>query len=227
MKSGIALKAKTYMIFTIASAVVGFSGVIFLMSKSNEASGEFSSLKKELKDENKVQKEFLSGKSKLIASQEKLDHLEAGVPSSAYVPTLLSELEHVGKEKGLILTGVKPKPVKEEKLSADDKKKGKKLEVKAYNELAIEVKGMGKYLSLPHFVQALESFPKIVGVTAIDISPKSGVQYLDENGQSPLEMTVLLKAYAFPEPGEKKQADENTDEHADRGKKNSEDSHEG
>ena len=205
--------AKLFMILTIATTVFGGAGVGYLVSNRGAAQKEFSTIRKQIRDEKKVQAELKEQQNKLQESSEKLAHLEAGVPDSAYIPTLLTELEMIGRSHGLEVTGVKPKEQKDSTPAQDsnstDKDK-KKVAKKSYNELLIEVKGNGVYKSIEGFVNALQQFPKIVGVISVDLTPrvKFGERNEADDGNKHLDVTINLRAYAFPSPSDTASRDE-------------------
>jgi Tfp pilus assembly protein PilO len=130
-----------------------------------------------------------------------LKHLEEGIPDFAYIPSLMTELEKAGKQFGIKILGVRPipKPMTPGKKGDSSKK--------AYEELAIEVKGFGNYGSVMRFVNSLQQFPKIVAARSVQLTPKA-----DPGQMRPdLDVVVELRAYVFPEA---KPADKPKDESA-------------
>lgn len=193
------MSAKFLLVMTVTTVLLGGAGVAWVASNRSQAQADFQSMRKQIRDEKKVQAELQEQKDKLLESSEKLAHLEAGVPDSAYIPTLLSELEAIGRSHGLDVTGVKPKEVKEPTSSGEGDAKKKK-DKKPYNELQIEVKGTGVYASIQGFVLALQQFPKIVGVISVDLTPRSKFGDKTDDGNHELEVTINLRAYAFSTP---------------------------
>lgn len=137
-----------------------------------------------------MQKDLDQSQKKLDDCQALLTHLEQGVPDHAYLPTMLSELEKVGKDNGIEVTGVKPilRP-------APPKKEGEKAQKKTYELLDIEVKGRGKFDAVRKFITAMNVFPKVVAARTVGLVPKtaSGQEWSDE-----LDITVELRAFVFP-----------------------------
>lgn len=187
---------KTYMIMAIGTFVIGLGASYFGYSRVTGVQGEVSALKTEVKDEKEVQAELDKAKSTLDECALKLQHLEQGVPQLAYVPTLMTELEKTGKQFGIKVLGVRPvvkqaAPAKiegQEELGAPKKK--------AYEEMTIEVKGIGSYGSVMRWVNALQQFPKIVAARSVTLSPKVEPGKADLS----LDVTVELRAYVFPQP---------------------------
>ena len=196
-----------WIIMTAASFLLGAGGNYFLLNRHSDSVDRLAKLKKEVRDEQQVKKELMLVQERLTDSKSKLDHLEQGIPATDYVPTLLAELEGLGRAKGLKITGVRPKPAdkkaekkKEEPkegADAEKEKKAKKPAPKSYEEWMIEVKGTGRYEAISNFVKALNAFPKIVGVFTLDIVPENTTRD-DTAGERNLEMSMEIKAYVFP-----------------------------
>ena len=125
-------------------------------------------------------------------------HLEKCVPEFAYVPTLMTDLETIGKQNNIEVLGVRPMP-------AVDKKgdKGKSTERKSYQELKIEIKGRGTFRAVQGFLKALTTFPKIVAARTVTLAPKMEV---GKTSGSKLDVVVELKTYVFPPAEDSKQA---------------------
>ncbi len=191
---------KTYMLMAIGTLVLGVGASYFGYSQMSGVQGEVATLKSEVKDEKSVQSELDKAKTMVDECALKLKHLEEGVPQLAYVPTLMTELEKSGKEYGIKILGVRPMP-KQSNLKKDADTGAAK---KAYEEMSIEVKGIGSYGSVMRWVNSLQTFPKIVAARSVQLTPKV------EQGQTAisLDVTVELKAYVFPEPKVVKPAEE-------------------
>jgi hypothetical protein len=97
-------------------------------------------------------------------------------------------------ENGIQVTGVKPVP----KIAPTKPAGGGANAVAsapAYEDLDIQVQGVGKYANVRRFIAALNAFPKIVAARTVDLEPKSmpGQEWSDV-----LDVTVDLRAYVFP-----------------------------
>jgi len=175
----------------VAGGIAGFFGYSGMTAKADEV----HRLKSEVKDARTVQKELDDSKAQLQETSEKLKHLEASVPDFAYVPTLLTELERVGKENGIEVLGVRPVPKPPEAKKPDDGEVSTSTvkQSKPYEELNIEIKGRGTYGDTMRFVQALQTFQKIVAARSVSLSPKT------EIGQTAkiLDVSIELRAYIF------------------------------
>jgi Tfp pilus assembly protein PilO len=182
-----------FLVMALVTFVVGGGMVFMQYTGLTEQTSRIEGLRKDRKDEKTVRAELAESQRKLDECIQKLSHLEQGVTESAYIPTMLKELERVGKGHGIVVTGVRPIPipVKQEK----DEEPGRRPK-KAYQELLIEVKGRGKYGDVMRFMGVLQSFPKIVAVRTVSLLPKAGAQ--PGQDEDKLDVTVELKAYAFP-----------------------------
>lgn len=187
---------RTYMFMAIGTFVAGLLASYFGYTRVTTVQGDVSALKAEVKDEKEVQAELDKAKQTLDACSAKLEHLEKNIPQFAYIPTLMTELEKTGKQYGLKVLGVRPVAKQlgiAKKEDADPTAAAKK----AYEEMTIEVKGIGSYGSVMRWVNSLQQFPKIVAARSVTLAPKV------EPGRTekPLDMTVELRAYVFKEPG--------------------------
>lgn len=193
---------KIFLILTIITVLAG-SGLSYMQFTSySEVKDDVETLKKTAKDPAQVQSELDDVILKLNDTRAKLTHLEQGVPEMEYVPTLLKELEKLGKECGIEVTGVRPVPVQAKPAPKNENGEATKAKRKPYNELDIEVKGRGNYGSVMKFINGLTVFPKIVAARTVSMQPKvdnrTGVA-----GAPKLDVTIELRSYLFPIDGEK------------------------
>jgi Tfp pilus assembly protein PilO len=184
---------KIFAMMALGMLVLGGAATFFGYSSMTEKESEVAQLKTEVKDAHTVQKELESSKAKLDECATKLKHLEANMPDFAYVPTMLAELERVGKENGIAVLGVRPipKPVVAKDPNADGT--GMTEQRKPYTELSIEVKGRGTYGSAMRFVKALQNFPKIVAARSVSLNPKTDPGL----PTATLDVSIELRAYVF------------------------------
>ncbi len=178
---------KLFLIMAIVVLAAGSGGVYMQFGALSSEESKISALKKDVRDPKSMQAEVDNSAKQLADCMVELNHLEKGVPETAYIPTLLTDLEKAGKANGIMVTGVRPVP----KVAVKDDKMTRK----AYDELDIEVKGTGNYAAVMKFVSALNSFPKIVAARMVTLNPKS-----DASKKGPgdvLDVTIQLKAYVF------------------------------
>lgn len=182
-------KATFLWILTAAIFLVGGGGSYMIYGGLSDKQAKINSLKAEAKDAEALEAELADLKTQVGESSDKLAHLEKGIPELAYIPTMLKELETFGKANGIDVKGVRPIPAPKDK-NAKVKKKAK-----PYNELAIEIKGKGKFRSVLNFIAALKTFPKIVAARTVSLTPKMSPK--NENSGTDLEVVVELRAFLF------------------------------
>lgn len=189
---------KIFVVLSLAAIVVGGAASFWSYNSLTDAKAHLAKLQADSKDEKHLQADLEKSKVSLDETTVKLQHLEQGVPSFAYVPTMLSELEKTGKSSGIDVIGVRPvvKPASAPKKDSEGGEQTPRR--KAYEELDIEVKGRGSYRSVMNFIYALGKFPKVVAARTVDLTPKV------ELGQSTgtLDVTISLRAYIFAQKDE-------------------------
>ncbi len=186
--------AKFWLLMTGLAVLGGASLVGFKFSSLNADREHINKLKAETQSQSSVQQQLDRSQKDLDDAKSVLTHLEQGVPSTAYVPTMLQQLQVTGQSCGISVTGVRPSVKSPTQASAPPADGSQTLSKPAYDSLDIEVKGRGDYSSALKFVKALETFPKIVGIRTIDIVPSS------DPGDAKLglvDLTVGLRAYLF------------------------------
>jgi len=185
---------QVFFILAVLTLAAGAVGSFFQYQEISDQKQTFDELKKDTRDAKEIQAELEATNEKVETSKIELEHLEKAVPAFAYVPTLLRELEMFGKKNGIDVLGVRPIP------KVETKDKNGKPKKKAYEELAIEVKGRGLYKNVQAFVAALEKFPKIVGARAVSLTPKNDP---NETRGKLLDVTIELRTFLFlPAEGE-------------------------
>lgn len=188
--------AKFWLLMTGLAVLGGSSVVGFKYSSLKADRDHINKLKQETQSQTSVQQQLDKSQKDLDDARVSLTHLEQGVPSTAYVPTMLQQLQKTGQDCGLAVTGVRPalKSPTQASAAAAPTDGSLTLTKPAYDTLDIEVKGRGDYASAQKFIKALETFPKIVGLRTIDIVPCS------EPADAKLglvDVTVGLRAYLF------------------------------
>jgi len=183
---------KIFVFLALGTFVAGAGMNYMAYSGLTEAQGHIHELTGQVRPTKQVEAELEKSNTELAAMDTQLKHLEAGLPDYAYVPTMMSELEQLGKANGIEVSGVRPTPP-----PAINPKAGEKTERKPYDELIIEVKGHGKYGDVMRFVEGLQKFPKIVAIRTMSMAPKNDPTSPDKNK---LDITIEMKAFVFPQP---------------------------
>lgn len=110
-----------------------------------------------------------------LDAQAKLGALEQGVSTKAYVPTLLRQVEELGKSVNLRVVGVRPKPVVDSPQRTAASEGGAKQTApkkpEPYEKLDIDIEINGKYSDVVQFLYRITSFPKIIAVNSVQMSP--------------------------------------------------------
>ena len=192
---------KVFLILTVVTLLAG-SGLGYMQFNAlSSVRANVEELKKTAKDPSEVQMDLDAVVAKLNDTRAKLTHLEAGVPEMEYVPTMLKELEKLGKQCGIEVTGVRPIPVQAKPVVKAENSESVKAARKPYNELEIEVKGRGSYGSVMRFINGLTVFPKIVAARMVSMQPK--IDAKNAGAVPKLDVTISLRSYLFPIDGEK------------------------
>jgi Tfp pilus assembly protein PilO len=159
-------------------------------SQLSEQQTRTEALSKELRDEKKVQQELSAQKEKVSKLTAKLKHLEGGIPETAYIATLCTELEKFGKASQVQILQVQPilKP-----MSDSEKKEASK---RAYQEQTISVKGRGSYGDALRFIQGLNQFPKVIAVRTLSLIPRAD-DVSAKTGLIKLDIDIELRAFVF------------------------------
>jgi len=186
---------KVFMGLTALTLVLAAAATMFQYSSLQDTQNVVEKLRKDSLDETALANQLKTSESNLKSCAARLNHLEKGVPALEYVPTMLKELEGIGKENGLEILGVRPIPKvannPKDAAATGGKKSGKK-----YDELDIEVVGRGNFGGVQKFIHALQAFPKVVAVRTVGILPKQ--ESATDLGPPKLEITIQLRSYLFP-----------------------------
>lgn len=175
-------------VLLMAVAVVAIGGGLVYWQFSNRSSAEqrVMSLEAQIPDEEELKADLEKSQMELAEFRTQLAHLEKGVPNVAYVPTLLKELEEVGAENEITVTGVRPVPVGSDSGQEPNE---------AYQELEIDITGQGTYRAVMNLIASLQDFPKVLAVRTIGLAPQQNLGA----GEGDLDATVRLKAFVFKE----------------------------
>lgn len=188
---------KVFILLTVLAILVGGGISLYEYSCVQGTLSKVVQLRKESLNQAELENHLRSSQTQLQECSASLNHLEQNVPAMDYVPTMLKELQDVGTQSGLEVLGVRPVPAPPE--SSKGKKKDEK---KAYNTLDIEVTCRGSYHSAKTFVQALQTFPKIVAARTVSMTPKTDAK--SANLPPKLDVTISLRSYLFPEGNDAK-----------------------
>ncbi len=184
--------ARSIALMALGIVALGGGLVYWQFSVHGDAEARLGKLKADTPDETKLQKQLTDAQAALYKSSTDLQHLEGGVPTLAYVPTLLKELEEVGRTNNLQVTVFKQANTPGTPVPA--KADAKKIADKPYDEIEFDVSGRGSYQAVGQMLDQLQKFPKIVSVESVGVTPKRDAQ---GNNGSMVEATMHLKAFIF------------------------------
>lgn len=185
------MNPKVFGAMTVFALLIGGTATYLQYRVANKATAKIAALQAETPSDEELQRSLAQSTRTLAEYQDTVEHLEAGVPDVAYVPTLLKELEEVGESNNIKVTGVRP--VAAVFMSRiEDGALNKK---KAYEEIEIEVKGRGRYEDVKQFLDDLHEFPKVIAVKTVRIEPQ---REMGDQGAPVVEATVNVVLYVFP-----------------------------
>jgi Tfp pilus assembly protein PilO len=180
---------KSVGLIALAVLFIGGALIYWQMGNRSTAAERVARLQSELPDMDQVNADLVKSQQDLEAARIDLEHLEKALPETAYIPTLLKELEILGTSKNVKVTGIRPLLVR------NDTKDSAK-EDDAYQKLDIDITGQGTYRALLEMISALKGFPKILAVNTISMQPK---QQTGGQSSNELDATIRLRAFVFKE----------------------------
>lgn len=176
---------------------------------------EKAAVEKQVRESQTLAQTQRVSENKYLDTRAQIRCLEESVSDQAYVPTLLKQIEHLGKSVKLKVIGVRPKVepnssrAKKQSASEQSAEAGKsgqsgqptatakKAEpAKPYDELQVELQLEGNYMNALDFLYRLTSFPKIMAVNSVQMNPTTGCA-LSESPQ--LNIQINVTAFIFKE----------------------------
>ena len=184
------MNPKVFGAMTLFAMMLGGGATYLQFNVASKANAKIATLIAETPSNEELERSLAESSRTLIEYQQTIEHLEAGVPDVAYVPTLMKELEEVGERNNIKVIGVRP--VIQAFMSGAS---GGSLKSKDYEEIEIEIKGRGRYEDIKNFLDDLEQFPKVIAVKTIGIEPQREMG--DQNAPR-VEAKVNVVLYVFP-----------------------------
>lgn len=175
---------KSVILLALAVVLIGGGLVYWQWGNRSAAEARVAAVQQKMPDEQQLQNDLTKSQTDLEGYKSRLEHLEKSLPTVAYVPTLLKELETLGKESNIAVTGVRP--IAPTVIDGED-------EAKPYKELEIDITGQGSYRAVMTMVASLRTFPKVLAVKTVNLQPRQDLQ----SKTNELDATVRLKAYMF------------------------------
>jgi len=148
--------------------------------------------------------------------QQRLAVLEPALPTYAYVPTFLRQIEKLAQDTSNKVAGVKPLPLLEriptpapteaeggkggsEKGKAAAEAAQQPLAAQLYDRVPIEFNLSGEYWQTVRFLERLSKFPKMLAVDDISLTPAG-----QASGLKAPDLRVTMNLLALIQKGEKK-----------------------
>ncbi|MHB1456046.1 MAG: type IV pilus inner membrane component PilO [Armatimonadota bacterium] len=157
----------------VAILIIGIDGYLYYNRSSRLAilQQELDQKSKKLQDSKQIAQRLSQVEGRYFDVQSQMSTLEQGVSSRAYVPSLLKQLESLGRNNKLMVVGVRPTPVAVAPPTVDSDGQPVKKEPEPYDKTNIDIDVTGNYWNIVTFIEQLTSFPKIIAVREVQISP--------------------------------------------------------
>jgi len=130
-------------------------------------------------------------------TKRELQFLERGVSQSAYIPTMLQQIEQTAKNLNLKIVAIRPQQPTQNN-PQEQKEKAKK----SYEEQLIEISIQGNFWSLMRFLKQLDEYPKILAVQTVQIQSKTTNQPNQSATNPELEIRATVRAFIFKNSGQ-------------------------
>jgi Tfp pilus assembly protein PilO len=175
--------------------LIGVFAVYSEYGTVSSAEDRVTKKRSEVQQAEAIRKDLAKSDAEVQDLQNKLAHLEKGVQVYQYIPKALKDLEQVGNANGIKVVGIRPfnKPPAPPK--ADEKEIRK-----TYDEQPVEIKGRGSYDDVMRFLKALQSFPQVLAVRSIALTPKIDPTQPQTAAKPNLDVTADLIIFVFPQP---------------------------
>jgi len=185
-------------------------------SKLGVLKTEITKKQAKLDNSEQITRRLESVEQEYTDAQVQLGTLEKGVSTRAYVPTLLRQIEELGTSVNMRVVGVRPKIVVEAPPpppppSEDGKSEQKKVAPKKpdpYDKLDIDIEVTGKYCDTARFLYKITSFPKIIAVNTVQITPVSSTSEPETLTSPKLSIKLGTTAFILKEAGRKPAAND-------------------
>ncbi|MHB1000603.1 MAG: type IV pilus inner membrane component PilO [Armatimonadota bacterium] len=163
-------------------------------SKLSVLQAELQVKSDKLENSTQIARRLESVETRYTDVQTQLGALEQGVSTRAYVPSLLRQLEDLGRNNNLRVEGVRPIPVIKQQPASTET--GAKKPVEPYDKLNIEIQIVGNYWDIVSFIDQITAFPKIIAVREVQLIPSTASQS-DKSKSSRNLLSAKLSTTAF------------------------------
>lgn len=177
---------------------------VIASGKLKNADERLQAAEKRVAESKQIAECLAQAESKYSASMAQVSFLEHSVSTRDFIPTLLKQLEQLGRSTNLKVLGVRPRiepvqpPKPAEPEGAGAQPPGANTATappakKPYDSITIDIDVEGYYSNLMSFLYRVTSFPKILEVNSVQISPVAQSKL----GKPPLSMQMNVTAYIF------------------------------
>lgn len=187
--------------------VGGIFTYVMCSSQLKSANVQLQERQQQEQESSQIAKKLDSVESTYLDTQSELSFLETSVSNYEYIPTMLKQLEVLGKSLDMKVISVRPQAVQaaapvspppSDSSSASGTSgqapAATQAKKKPYQELSIEVTLEGNYWQARNFLYRLTKFPKIVSVKSIQIAPADAS---GTTGGSTLQVCLSVTAFVF------------------------------
>lgn len=204
--------SKGQVVILCAILVISILGVIGLFvyetQKVQGAQQKLQQEQKTLSDNKELIQQIPVYQQDYIETQAKLKNLEKTLPTRAYIPTLLAQIEALSDNTRCVISSIRPVDMPASTGNTSGSSSGgnssssgneKKVPGVNYDTQKITVEVQGSYLNLAKFVDGLGEFPKIVSIDCINISSASSGEISKTPTAQILTLKLDMTAYVLKE----------------------------
>jgi Tfp pilus assembly protein PilO len=203
-------KTLTLVLLGTAGLVLAVGGVaaFLLYSQIDRTQVLVSSLQVQEGDSDQIAKRYQTTLQSYNDAVNKLQTLDATLPPKQYIPTLLQQLQVLAQTTHLTVISVKPGMPSSETAkavtpapaaAAGPAAPTPKASAPPYETQPIDIMVSGTYSQVMTFIYSLPTFPKVLALEGVTLSPKSATGSSGANAGPLLTANLLINAYVFDE----------------------------
>jgi Tfp pilus assembly protein PilO len=215
-ENGIKATSKGVIVLLVMAIVflLGITGgAVAFWDKVSAATLKMEAKKKQVEEAQKMALSLQESKLEYSDVKSQLQNLEQSISTEAYIPTLLKQLESLSQSVDMRVLSVRP--VKMVEPPAKNAKSAKNADASAstgtdtkkekpsqpfYKEQKIDVEVGGYYLNALDLIYRITSFPKIIAVNSVQMSPSVTIEQL---GSPLLKVQLSITAFILNESPDK------------------------
>lgn len=175
----------------LLTLLLGIGSAYFPFTMISEAQSRLEEKQKALESARQAPAQLRQLQEQLEQIQHSLAFLERGVSESAYIPTMLKQIEDTARALNLKIVAIRPQQPSQTHTEQSGKKKQQS---KPYEEQLIEISLQGQFWSFMSFLKQLDEYPKILAVQTMSLQARSTTQQSAETHPE-LEAKLTVKAF--------------------------------